>query len=194
MVAFAGPDTRYRWRLGIALAAVILLLTATAMVATRARPFADADAGDGVTVTHGKQLYMAQCASCHGRYLQGQPLWQLADAYAGRRAPAQDQTGHTWQHSDAALFAMVKDGNFAEVPATKPSAMPAFGAVLGDLDILAVIAFIKARWPIGLRVLQAMRNPGEAGMPAGAERSDWTFPPDCQAAGLRAQATPAGAS
>ncbi len=192
MVAVAGPDTRHRWRSGIALAAVILLLTATAMVATRAWPFADA--GDGVTVTQGKQLYMTQCASCHGRYLQGQPLWQLADAYAGRRAPAQDQTGHTWQHSDAALFTMIKEGNFAGVAATRSSAMPAFRAVLVDREILAVIAFIKARWPIGLRVLQAMRNPGQAGMPAGAERADWTFPPDCQAAGLRARATPAGAS
>ena len=64
--------------------------------------------------------------------------------------------------------------------------MPAFKDVLNDHDILAVIDFVKTRWPIRLRVLQAMRNPGRVGKPVGAERADWTFPPDCQAAGQSA--------
>ena len=65
--------------------------------------------------------------------------------------------------------------------------MPPFEGVLDDNAILAVIAFIKARWPVGLRVLQAMRNPGEAGMPSGAHRTDWTFPADCMVPGQRAR-------
>ena len=138
-----------------------------------------ADAEDGALVLQGRQIYQRQCAGCHGRSLQGQPLWQLRDAYAGRRAPAHDQTGHTWQHADADLFRMVKLGRFDEAaPAT---AMPAFRDRLKDGEILAVIAFIKASWPVGLRVAQAMLNPGSAGLPAQAAQADWQFPPTCMA-------------
>jgi hypothetical protein len=42
-----------------------------------------------------------------------------------------------------------------------------------------VIAFIKATWPIGLRVSQALLNPGNAGMPAHAADIEWTLPPTC---------------
>ena len=51
-----------------------------------------ADAEDRAAVILGKQLYRVHCAGCHCRNLQGQPLWQLADSYAGRRAPAFDET------------------------------------------------------------------------------------------------------
>jgi mono/diheme cytochrome c family protein len=134
-----------------------------------------------IAVRRGKQVYRERCASCHGRYLQGQPLWQLADQYAGWRAPAHDQTGHTWRHPDDQLFHMTKYGQFADAPDKAASAMPAFKDVLDDQEILAVIAYIKASWPIGLRVLQAMGNPGRAGMPREADRGDWKFPPNCMA-------------
>ena len=140
-----------------------------------------ADATDTGSVVRGKQVYKSQCASCHGRYLQGQPLWQANDRFASRRAPAQDQTGHSWYHSDDELFAKTKFGRFAEAPA---SAMPAFQATLADRDIISVIAFIKARWPVGMRVLQAMRNPDRAGMPAHVLDSAWTFPPGCPPANV----------
>jgi S-disulfanyl-L-cysteine oxidoreductase SoxD len=138
--------------------------------------FANAD--DLQTVVLGKQVYMERCASCHGRNLQGQPLWQSVDQNSHRRAPAHDQTGHTWLHGDEELFFITKFGHF-DVADRVPSTMPAFEATLDDHAILAVIAFIKARWPIGLRVVQAMRNPGLAGMPANAEQADWRFPPGC---------------
>jgi mono/diheme cytochrome c family protein len=64
--------------------------------------FADAD--NAALVAHGKSVYMGRCASCHGRNLQGQPLWQLKDEFAGRRAPAHDETGHTWQHRTKTSF------------------------------------------------------------------------------------------
>ena len=139
--------------------------------------FADAD--DLAAVLQGQRIYQRQCASCHGRSLQGQPLWQLTDAYAGRRAPAQDQTGHTWQHADEDLFHMTKYGRFSADASTGLSAMPGFKGVLSDRNILAALAFIKARWPIGLRASQAMLNPGLAGMPAGAGEVEWSLPPNC---------------
>jgi mono/diheme cytochrome c family protein len=44
-----------------------------------------AAANNRALVILGKQLYIGHCAGCHGRFLQGQPLWQLADSYAGAR-------------------------------------------------------------------------------------------------------------
>ena len=140
-----------------------------------------ADANDTAMVSRGKRIYAVHCASCHGRYLQGQPLWQLVDDYAGRRAPAHDETGHTWQHSDEDLFEITKYGRFASAPSRYVSYMPAFRDELSDQQILAVLAFIKARWPLGLRVAQAMLNPGHSGMPPDAAEAAWTFPPVCKA-------------
>ena len=139
--------------------------------------FAGAD--DSAMVMLGKKIYAGHCASCHGRNLQGQPLWQLIDEYVGRRAPAHDETGHTWQHSDEDIFYMIKYGRFPSMPAEIVSLMPAFDAVLSDFEILSVAAFIKARWPIGLRISQAMLNPGRAGMPRQASAEEWRLPPTC---------------
>ncbi len=145
--------------------------------------FANAD--DAATVATGKLLYMHVCASCHGKRLQGQPLWQLEDQYRGQRAPAHDQTGHTWAHPDEDLFRMTRDGRFSDTPAAAPSYMPAFRDSLTDQQILSVIAFIKATWPIGLRISQAMLNPGQAGMPAESGDADWTLPPNCSSTAQR---------
>ncbi len=119
--------------------------------------FADAD--DFGKVRQGKQIYQGRCASCHGRNLQGQPLWQMKDQYSGKRAPALDQTGRVWTQSDDDLFEAASHTH------------------LDDQDVLAVVSFIKARWSVGLRVAQATRNPGKAGMPK--ITGDWSLPPDC---------------
>ena len=74
---------------------------------------------------------------------------------------------------------MIKYGRFPSVPADIVSFMPAFDAVLGDRETLSVMAFIKAQWPIGLRVSQAMFNPGRAGMPRQAGAEEWRVPPTC---------------
>jgi S-disulfanyl-L-cysteine oxidoreductase SoxD len=145
-----------------------------------------ADANDAAVVKEGKQLYARACASCHGRRLQGQLLWQVRDEFAGQRAPAHDQTGHTWQHSDDELFYITKFGRFSTTPPSAKSYMPAYGQSLSDDQILATIAYIKATWPLGLRVSQALLNPGYAGMPQNAATVEWRLPPTCQAALQRA--------
>jgi protein SCO1/2 len=151
--------------------------TLAAELRTLVTHFANAD--DAAKVAAGKLVYQRWCAGCHGRRLQGQPLWQLDDLYAGRRAPAHDQSGHTWAHSDEDLFYMVRNGRF---PSTSPSAtsyMPAYSDSLADQQIIEAIAFIKATWPIGLRISQALLNPDNAGMPAHAAEMEWTLPPTC---------------
>ena len=181
-------------RIAIRRCAAALMLAAVpamAVVAPRHTAAADAhfaDAADGGLVTRGNGVYAGYCAGCHGRSLQGQPLWQLDDEFAGRRAPAHDETGHTWQHSDEDLFHKTKYGRFAAEPAVADPAMPAFAAILDDERILAALAFIKARWPLGLRVSQAMLNPGFAGMPAEANAVEWRLPPNCNVL-LRRQGT-----
>jgi mono/diheme cytochrome c family protein len=163
-------------------AAILAAPAGVAAVAATGDPvphFADAD--NAKLVERGGEVYRQYCASCHGRRLQGQALWQLMDKFAGRRAPAHDATGHTWQHSDEDLFHMTKYGRFAAAPPAMKSYMPAFEASLSDADIVAVLAYIKANWPIGLRASQATLNPGLAGMPRDADKVDWTLPPICTA-------------
>jgi S-disulfanyl-L-cysteine oxidoreductase SoxD len=177
----------------VAAAVIALVLAAGAPFGRAAEPsdahFADAD--DRALVTLGKTLYRSHCAGCHGRYLQGQALWQLDDADAGRRAPAFDETGFTWRRSDGELFHITK---FGDPSGKAPGAMPAFAHRLDDGEILAIVAFIKARWPIGLRILQAMHNPGLAGMPKDADAANWQLPANCNAVVRRAQAAASRAS
>jgi S-disulfanyl-L-cysteine oxidoreductase SoxD len=171
-----------RERLGILVAAALGIAAFCAWLGMPAPAMGDAhfaDADDSTMVMRGKKIYMGYCASCHGRNLQGQPLWQLIDEYVGRRAPAHDETGHTWQHSDEDIFYMIKYGRFPLMPAEIVSSMPAFDAALNDREILSIMAFIKARWPIGLRISQAMLNPGRAGMPRQANAEEWRLPPTC---------------
>jgi S-disulfanyl-L-cysteine oxidoreductase SoxD len=139
--------------------------------------FADAD--DARLVATGAQIYVAHCAQCHGAHLEGQPNWQTVGADGRVRAPPQDETGHTWMHNDEQLFRFVK---FSMADIAAPgyvSPMPAFDGQLSDADIAAVLAYIKHGWPTGVRVYQAMLNPGRAGLPAAAAGENWHLPADC---------------
>ena len=165
--------------LTIAAICIVAFAVGGARAANDASHFADAD--NAALVDHGGELYQTYCGGCHGRRLQGQALWQLKDQYVGRRAPPHDATGHTWQHADEDLFHMTKYGRFAAAPTDIKSYMPAFEHALSDDDMIAVLAFIKSRWPTGIRASQSMLNPGFRGMPADADKVEWTLPPNCTA-------------
>ena len=165
----------------------MLLMNTRAVRAETAENFAShiADSNNPALVHAGMLQYKTYCAQCHGRNLQGQPLWQLQDADHHRRAPAHDDNGHTWQHSDEELFQMIKLGRFPSTPASAVSYMPRFGPNMRDQQILEVVAFIKSRWATGIRISQASLNPGFAGMPTDSEGVSWTLPPSCNSSALQ---------
>jgi mono/diheme cytochrome c family protein len=112
----------------------------------------------------GAALYAENCAECHGVSLEGQPDWRQPNADGTYPAPPHDQTGHTWHHDDAYLFAYTKFGGaavLAQMGITNvPSAMPGFAEKLDDDDIRAVLAYIEASWPDQVRAARKARMSG----------------------------------
>lgn len=102
---------------------------------------------DKDTIALGNQIYQAQCATCHGANLEGQPDWQVQDDEGYLPAPPHDETGHTWHHPDAQLMAITKLGTAEIVGSGYQSRMGGFGDILSDNDISAVLAYIKSTWP-----------------------------------------------
>lgn len=105
----------------------------------------------------GRELYLANCASCHGASLEGQPDWMKRKADGRLPAPPHDASGHTWHHSDAQLFLIIKEGLSAIAPGYE-SDMPAFGGKLTDAEIIEVLKYIKGTWPERQRAFQAARS------------------------------------
>lgn len=100
------------------------------------------------TVALGRTLYQANCASCHGVNLEGEPYWQTPKPDGLMPAPPHDDTGHTWHHPDQLLFNITKLGVVRAASLTDySSAMPAYEDILTDDEIIAVLSFIKSTWP-----------------------------------------------
>ncbi|MCB1519142.1 MAG: cytochrome c [Hyphomicrobiaceae bacterium] len=103
-------------------------------------------------VAQGQRVYQTNCASCHGDRLQGQVRdWRKRDAEGYLPAPPHDASGHTWHHADKVLFEMTKYGPQAFAGSDYRSRMPAYAGTLTDREIIAVLSFIKAQWPPGIR-------------------------------------------
>lgn len=105
------------------------------------------DPNDPRLVSLGTQVYDKSCAACHGDQLEGEPNWRTALPEGGLPAPPHDETGHTWHHPDDLLLKITKYGGQSVAPAGFISRMPAFGHVLSDEEIAAVLAYIKSQWP-----------------------------------------------
>ena len=107
---------------------------------------------DARLVARGEAVYRMHCASCHGRNLEGQPEWQSRDKEGFLPAPPHDESGHTWHHPDTLLFKITKLG-VAEAANLEnyKTRMPAFGEILSDANIIAVLSYIKSRWAEDMR-------------------------------------------
>ncbi|MDN5789175.1 c-type cytochrome [Pseudorhodobacter sp.] len=138
----------------------ILSLGTAAVVGTVAAAVYLLAPGDAA-VSRGHVLYDKNCASCHGKNLEGQSDRQSADENGRYPAPAHDGSGHIWHHSDAALIACITLGGKAalvQMGVDFDSGMLAFGDVLHQQEIEDIIAYIESRWPERERAVQAERS------------------------------------
>lgn len=133
-----------RWITWIILSA--LAAVAGIWVIFVSKPRLEIDHTDPQKIEIGRRVYGEACASCHGRNLEGQPNWRERLPNGRLPAPPHDASGHTWHHTDAALFRMTRNGP-AAYPTDYPTDMPAFSGRLTDDEIIAVLAFIKSTWP-----------------------------------------------
>lgn len=113
-------------------------------------------------IAGGQTLYAAQCASCHGVALEGEPNWQTRNDDGTLPAPPHDETGHTWHHDNQLLFDYTKlggQGALAQRGVTNfKSGMPGFGDVMSDEEIWDVLAYIRSTWSARVKAIQAERN------------------------------------
>ena len=135
---------RVIWGVGIT---GVLLLIFSAVMALRAQSIPSTNPADSEAIALGRQVYETQCASCHGVNLEGQAGWKEPNPDGSFRAPPHDETGHTWHHPDAQLFAITKHGTAALVGGDYKTRMEGFGDSLTDAEILAILAYVKSTWP-----------------------------------------------
>lgn len=136
--------------------AALALLAAGSLAAWILMPDGNrANPTDAAQVALGKTLYAQHCASCHGANLEGQPEWRERKPDGKMPAPPHDATGHTWHHPDDALFGITKQGIAAYAPPGYETDMPAFGGVLTDQHIWAVLAYLKSTWPLETQTRQS---------------------------------------
>lgn len=94
----------------------------------------------------GQAVYGANCASCHGTKLEGQPNWRSRGTDNRLPAPPHDETGHTWHHSDEQLLLIIEKGTAAVVGGAYESNMSGFNKILTRSEIEAVLEYIKSTW------------------------------------------------
>jgi mono/diheme cytochrome c family protein len=144
----------------------LLAAAALPLLAACGKPPAGAgiDPQDARKVARGQAVYAAQCATCHGAALQGQPDWRSRKPDGRMPAPPHDESGHTWHHPDEILLGITKEGLVPGKygPPGYVSDMPAFGSLLSDEDIAAALSFIQSRWPPEVRRAreEMLRNRG----------------------------------
>ncbi|MGR3626056.1 MAG: c-type cytochrome [Limimaricola sp.] len=95
----------------------------------------------------GRQLYLDNCAACHGADLEGQPDWRSPLPSGRLPAPPHDASGHTWHHPDRVLREIILKGTAAMVGGGYESDMPGFEGVLDESEVEAILDYLKSQWP-----------------------------------------------
>lgn len=163
----------------IAVAVLIAVAASLAVLQARVTPALVVPVDDKAALIHGRLLYATNCASCHGRALQGQPLWQLVDQDSPRRAPALGMTGRAWARSDPDLLKVILKGEAPGAPPGRRSAMPGFEHRLTEADALAILAFVEANWPAAFRTLRARLVADGPGVSPGVLLAAWPLSAWC---------------
>ena len=118
----------------------------------------------------GREVFRANCATCHGVDAAGQPDWHISNPDGTLPPPPLNGDGHTWHHGDGLLYRVVKLGGQQFEDPRFPdfkSAMPAFGDQLTHEEIIEVLTYIKSLWEG--KTSRGTVHPGGAG--AGKRRS-----------------------
>lgn len=139
----------------IGLAVIVLLAGAAIVWRWQQSAGPDQLAGSPAVLSQGQALYTANCAACHGAALEGQENWQERRADGRLPAPPHDESGHTWHHPDALLFAVTKYGTEALAGGDYKSDMTGFEGILSDAEIIAILTYIKSTWPPEIQARQA---------------------------------------
>ncbi|MFC4346537.1 c-type cytochrome [Kordiimonas lipolytica] len=150
------------WIFGGAMVALLVIGWAVVMQEGSEKQLLDIQLlpNDHEVVALGRKVYQAQCAACHGVNLEGQPNWRERKPNGRLPAPPHDETGHTWHHPDAVLFALTKYGPATVVgDESYQSDMPAYEGILTDREILATLSYIKSRWPDHVRQRHDLMQP-----------------------------------
>ncbi|GAB6052981.1 cytochrome c [Magnetospira thiophila] len=146
---------RTKWPFAVFALVVVGVVGVYANAILSGPPMRPGDPEDLAQVARGKTLYAETCATCHGANLEGEtPDWRRRKEDGTLPAPPHDTSGHTWHHDDPLLFSYIKQGGQALMPAGVVSGMPPFGEKLSDVDIWAVLAFIKSHWTLEARQRQ----------------------------------------
>ncbi len=108
---------------------------------------------DEQRIESGRELYGLECEVCHGADLQGDPDWKTPNTDGSFRPPPQDASGHTWHHPDQLLVEIIREGSGSTL-----SAMPLYGDILTQDEILSMIEFFKSTWGPEERLFQWERT------------------------------------
>ena len=110
---------------------------------------------DSNEIALGQKVYAESCSECHGGNLEGEADWKMQNEDGSFRSPPHDASGHTWHHGDKVLIESILFGG-ARLPDNigGSSNMPAFGDILTEEEIAAVLTYIKSTWPEDIRGLQ----------------------------------------
>ncbi len=109
----------------------------------------------GGAAENGRQLYLDNCANCHGADLEGQPDWRRPLPSGRLPAPPHDATGHTWHHPDRVLRDIILRGTAEVVGGGYESDMPGFAGILTGAEVEAILDYLKSEWPERERMHQA---------------------------------------
>jgi mono/diheme cytochrome c family protein len=95
------------------------------------------------SVASGKQVYNQYCANCHGVDLEGVSNWKESQPDGSFLPPPHDNSGHSWHHPDPVLIEIITNGGDPTLYNTK---MPGFKDQLTEMEIKAVLDYIKSYW------------------------------------------------
>ena len=97
---------------------------------------------DHELISHGAEVFRANCAVCHGANAEGDANWRKIGPDGKYPPPPLNGTAHEWHHSIPVLREIIKNGTPPE-----EGNMPAWGQKLTDQEIDAVIAWFQSLWP-----------------------------------------------